>query len=124
MFLKLSPQGVEEEAEQYSEEEAPAAAGEPKPPPADGPVQAEEGQEGGDDAQEEEEAGGQSKEESKAEEKGNLAGERQSGDGQVRRTGSVLPVEQKPSPPHKGKVWWATCGQTCGPPPPMPQLLL
>ncbi|XP_018530398.1 protein CASC3 [Lates calcarifer] len=74
----------EEEAEQFSDEEAPAAASEPKPPAADSPAQGEERQ--GEEEDEEEEAegegGGQSKEESKAEEKGNLAGERQSGDGQ------------------------------------------
>uniref|UniRef100_A0A4W6FFR3 Protein CASC3 n=1 Tax=Lates calcarifer TaxID=8187 RepID=A0A4W6FFR3_LATCA len=82
----LFPQGAEEEeeAEQFSDEEAPAAASEPKPPAADSPAQGEERQ--GEEEDEEEEAegegGGQSKEESKAEEKGNLAGERQSGDGQ------------------------------------------
>ncbi|KAJ4931600.1 hypothetical protein JOQ06_010045 [Pogonophryne albipinna] len=53
----------EEEAEQFSDEEAPAAPTEPKPSTtAEGPAT--------------------SKEESKAEEKGDLAGERQSGDGQ------------------------------------------
>uniref|UniRef100_UPI0037E981FC protein CASC3 n=1 Tax=Semicossyphus pulcher TaxID=241346 RepID=UPI0037E981FC len=69
----------EEEAEHYSDEEAPAAASEPKPSAADVPTKEEV------QPQEEEaegEGGGQSKEESKAEEKGNLAGERQSGDGQ------------------------------------------
>ncbi|XP_074553410.1 protein CASC3 [Halichoeres trimaculatus] len=72
----------EEEAEHFSDEEAPAAAIEPKSSVADIPTQKEE-----EDHQEEEdkaegESGEQSKEESKAEEKGNLAGERQSGDGQ------------------------------------------
>lgn len=78
----LSVQEVEEEedAEHYSGEEAPAAISESKPAAAAGspPKINEEGAEG-------DGAGGQSKEESKAEEKGNLAGERQSGDGQVRR---------------------------------------
>ncbi|XP_076609494.1 protein CASC3 [Chaetodon auriga] len=70
----------EEEAEHYSDEEAPAAVSEPIPPAAEGLTKEEE------DGEEEEaaegEGGGHSKEESKAEEKGNLAGERQSGDGQ------------------------------------------
>uniref|UniRef100_A0A3B4Y9N6 Protein CASC3 n=1 Tax=Seriola lalandi dorsalis TaxID=1841481 RepID=A0A3B4Y9N6_SERLL len=69
----------EEEAEQYSDEEAPAAATEPKPPAADSPAQGGEGER---EEEAEGEGGGQSKEESKPEEKGNLAGERQSGDGQ------------------------------------------
>ncbi|KAI3359824.1 hypothetical protein L3Q82_013814 [Scortum barcoo] len=69
----------EEEAEHYSDEEAPAAASEPKPA-ADGPTKVEEQE--GEEEEAEGEGGGQSKEESKAEEKGNLAGERQSGDGQ------------------------------------------
>lgn len=79
----MFPQGVEEEeeAEHYSDEEAPTAASESKPAAADGPTKIEEGDE---EAEAEGEGGGQSKEESKAEEKGNLAGERQSGDGQVR----------------------------------------
>ncbi|XP_007565014.1 protein CASC3 isoform X2 [Poecilia formosa] len=75
-------EGGEEEEEGFSEEEAPAAAaaaGEAKPAAADGPTQ-DDGEE--EEKEEEEEAGGSSKEESKAEEKGNLAGERQSGDGQ------------------------------------------
>ncbi|KAE8282690.1 Protein CASC3 Cancer susceptibility candidate gene 3 protein-like protein [Larimichthys crocea] len=76
----------EEEAEHYSDEEAPAAAGEPKPPTAaDGPVKEEEQEEEQEEQEEEATEGegqGQSKEENKAEEKGNLAGERQSGDGQ------------------------------------------
>ncbi|XP_028454781.1 protein CASC3 isoform X2 [Perca flavescens] len=86
----------EEEAEQYSDEEAPAAAAsEPKPSAAaaaDEPTKVEgdeeeEGEvveeEGEDEEKEAElEEGGQGKEDSKAEEKGNLAGERQSGDGQ------------------------------------------
>ncbi|KAM9392618.1 protein CASC3 [Pholidichthys leucotaenia] len=66
----------EEEAEQYSDEEAPAAAGEPQPA-VDGPPPGEEKE-----ALEDDEAGGESKVENKAQEKGNLAGERQSGDGQ------------------------------------------
>ncbi|XP_008299170.1 protein CASC3 isoform X2 [Stegastes partitus] len=76
----------EEEAEQYSDEEAPAAASEPKPTSATtaGPTPGEEEEE--EEEAEEEEAegdgGGPRKEENKAEEKGNLAGERQSGDGQ------------------------------------------
>ncbi|XP_047427485.1 protein CASC3 [Mugil cephalus] len=78
----------EEEAERFSDEEAPAAASEPKPPAADVPPQGEEEEEeeevvaevGEEEA--EGEGGGRSKEESKAEEKANLAGERQSGDGQ------------------------------------------
>ncbi|XP_030592255.1 protein CASC3 [Archocentrus centrarchus] len=83
----------EEEAEHYSEEEVPAAASEPKPSTADSPAQGEE--ERG-DAEEEEEAGGQSKEESKAEEKGNLAGERQSGDGQESTDDPETKVGGKP----------------------------
>nr|XP_020468831.1 protein CASC3 [Monopterus albus] len=74
----------EEEAEQYSDEEAPAVASEPKPSAADGPPQGEE--QGGDEEEDVAAAEGQgevcSKEENKAEQKGNLAGERQSGDGQ------------------------------------------
>lgn len=101
----MFPQGVEEEeeAEHFSDEEAPAAAAsEPKPPAADeGATKAEvveeeeqkeqQEQQGGEEGEEEEDVadkeggGGQSKEETKAEVKGNLAGERQSGDGQVRR---------------------------------------
>lgn len=79
--IPVFPQGVEEEeeAEHYSDEEAPAAGSESKPSAADGPTKIEEG-----DEEAEGEGGGPSKEESKAEEKGNLAGERQSGDGQVR----------------------------------------
>nr|XP_046271048.1 protein CASC3 isoform X2 [Scatophagus argus] len=69
----------EEEAEHYSDEEAPAAASESKPAAADGQTKLEEVDEAEAEAAE---GGGQSKEESKAEEKGNLAGERQSGDGQ------------------------------------------
>ncbi|XP_023812969.1 protein CASC3 isoform X2 [Oryzias latipes] len=65
-------EGAEEEAEGYSEEEA-VEAGESKPSAAVG----EGGQEG-----EVEGEGDHEKEEGKAEEKGNLAGERQSGDGQ------------------------------------------
>ncbi|XP_036004547.1 protein CASC3 [Fundulus heteroclitus] len=69
-----SEAGEEEEA--FSEEEA--AASEPKPggAAAEGPTQDD-----GEEEEEEEDEGGR-KEESKAEEKGNLAGERQSGDGQ------------------------------------------
>lgn len=93
----LFPQGAEEEeeAEQFSDEEAPAAAPEPKPPAADSPAQGgveERGEEEEEQEQDEEEeaegegggGGGGSKEENKPEEKANLAGERQSGDGQVR----------------------------------------
>ncbi|KAM9843867.1 protein CASC3 [Aulostomus maculatus] len=64
----------EEEAEQYSDEDGPAETSEPKPSLADHPTPGEE--------EEEVEVGGRSKEESKTEDKGNLAGERQSGDGQ------------------------------------------
>lgn len=74
----LSPQEVEEEepAEHYSDEEAPPATGEPVPPAANSqPSKEEEAEVKDEDSQ--------SKEESKSEEKGNLAGERQSGDGQV-----------------------------------------
>uniref|UniRef100_A0A7N6A6I3 Protein CASC3 n=1 Tax=Anabas testudineus TaxID=64144 RepID=A0A7N6A6I3_ANATE len=70
----------EEEAEQYSDEEAPAVANEPKPSAADSTTQGEEREE--EEEATETQGGGQSKDESKAEEKGNLAGERQSGDGQ------------------------------------------
>ncbi|XP_041812787.1 protein CASC3 [Chelmon rostratus] len=72
----------EEEAEHYSDEEAPAAVSEPKPPAADVPPKEEEDEEEEEEETAEGEGGGHSKEESKAEEKGNLAGERQSGDGQ------------------------------------------
>ncbi|XP_034722033.1 protein CASC3-like, partial [Etheostoma cragini] len=94
----------EEEAEQYSEEEGPAAAAsEPKPSPAAAAaaaaaavepkkVEEEEEEEEGEVVEEEEgedeekevklEQGGQSKEDCKAEEKENITGERQSGDGQ------------------------------------------
>ncbi|XP_075937079.1 LOW QUALITY PROTEIN: protein CASC3 [Anarhichas minor] len=80
----------EEEAEQYSDEEAPPAASELKPPAADSPTEKEEEKEKEEvvmvvdegEKETEEEEGGRSKEESKAEEKGNLEGERQSGDGQ------------------------------------------
>ncbi|XP_005810367.2 protein CASC3 [Xiphophorus maculatus] len=80
-------EGGEEEEEGFSEEEAPAAASEPKPAAPDGPTQddgeeKDKEEEEEQEEEEEEEAGGSSKEESKAEEKGNLAGERQSGDGQ------------------------------------------
>lgn len=75
MFL----QGAEEEeAEHYTDEETPAATSESKPSAVDGPTKIEE-----EEAEREREGVEQSKEESKAEEKGNLAGERQSGDGQV-----------------------------------------
>ncbi|XP_041859386.1 protein CASC3 isoform X2 [Melanotaenia boesemani] len=74
-------EGVEEEEEGYSEEEAPVAASESKPAAADGPTQGEEEEEQAEEEKAEGEGGG-AKEESKAEEKGNLAGERQSGDGQ------------------------------------------
>ncbi|XP_068193505.1 protein CASC3 [Antennarius striatus] len=67
----------EDEAERYSDEDAPAAAGEPKASVAGGTKEEEE-----EEAAEEEDEGGRSLEESKAEEKGDLAGERQSGDGQ------------------------------------------
>lgn len=74
-------QGVEdeeEEAEQYSDgdEVAPVVASEPQPSPTDDSPQGEK--------EEDMEGGGRSKVESKAEDKENLAGERQSGDGQVR----------------------------------------
>ncbi|XP_073350330.1 protein CASC3 [Pagrus major] len=74
----------EEEAEHFSDEEAPAAASKATPSATNSPAKVEEEE---DEEQEEEgegevEEGGQRKEESKAEEKGNLAGERQSGDGQ------------------------------------------
>ncbi|XP_022055689.2 protein CASC3 isoform X2 [Acanthochromis polyacanthus] len=78
----------EEEVEQFSDEEAPAAASEPKPAGAatTGPTPGAEEEEVEEAEAEEEEAkgdgGGRSKEENKAEEKENLAGERQSGDGQ------------------------------------------
>ncbi|KAL7377688.1 hypothetical protein ABVT39_003145 [Epinephelus coioides] len=74
----------EEEVEQYSDEEAPAAASEPKPPADESSTKVEEVVEDEEDEEKEaeREGGGRSKEESKAEEKGNLAGERQSGDGQ------------------------------------------
>uniref|UniRef100_A0A672Y9X4 Protein CASC3 n=1 Tax=Sphaeramia orbicularis TaxID=375764 RepID=A0A672Y9X4_9TELE len=79
--LCLFHQGVEEEeAEPYNNEDTPAAAGDAKPTAAGGPTQGEE-----EDEEEEEEAadvGRRSKDESKPEEKGNSAGERQSGDGQ------------------------------------------
>lgn len=86
---------MEEEAEHFSDEEAPAAASKATPSTVDGPAKVDEEEEGEDEEQEveaeaeaegegEEGGGGQRKEESKAEEKGNLAGERQSGDGQVR----------------------------------------
>lgn len=80
ILIRFSFQGGEEEEEGFSEEEAPAAAGEPKPAAAAAPTQDEGDEEEG---KGEEEAGGVREEESKAEEKGNLAGERQSGDGQV-----------------------------------------
>ncbi|KAL6102366.1 casc3 [Pungitius sinensis] len=91
----------EEEAEQYSDEEAPA--GEAKPLAAEGPAEGgeteqklvevavveegeeekekekDEGEENEEEEEEEEEGG---KEEKRAEDKENLAGERQSGDGQ------------------------------------------
>ncbi|XP_023142324.2 protein CASC3 isoform X1 [Amphiprion ocellaris] len=82
------PQGAEEEeeVEQYSDEEAPAAASEPKPTSAatTGPTPGGEEEEEAEAEEEEAEGdgGGRSKEENKAEEKENLAGERQSGDGQ------------------------------------------
>ncbi len=77
----------EDETAHYSDEEASAASSKPKPSAADGPMeeQGEEGEEGEKEAAEGE-RGGKTKEESKTEEKGNLAGERQSGDGQVRLT--------------------------------------
>lgn len=83
----MFPQGAEEEeeAEHYSDEEAPAAASESKPSAVDGPTKIEEEEEKEEEA--EGEGGEQEKEENKAEEKGNLAGERQSGDGQVRLAG-------------------------------------
>ncbi|XP_029015800.1 protein CASC3 [Betta splendens] len=65
----------EEEAEQYSDEENPAVASQPKPTAEEGTAQAEE-------VADEEQGEEQTKGESKTEEKGNLAGERQSGDGQ------------------------------------------
>lgn len=65
----------EEPAERYSDDEAPPASGEPDPPAAPSPAQQEEA--------EVQEEGSHGKEESKSEDKGNLAGERQSGDGQV-----------------------------------------
>nr|XP_019966925.1 PREDICTED: protein CASC3 [Paralichthys olivaceus] len=86
----------EEEAEQYSDEDTPAAASESEPAAPSGPAAGEEGERVEVNEEEEEEVeeqepereepesegGGQSKEESKAEEKENLTGERQSGDGQ------------------------------------------
>lgn len=73
----MSLQEVEEEepAEHYSDEEAPPAAGQPVPPAANSPAKEEEAEVTEEDSQ--------SKEESKCEDKANLAGERQSGDGQV-----------------------------------------
>ncbi|XP_069565263.1 protein CASC3 isoform X2 [Brachyistius frenatus] len=92
----------EEEAEQVSDEEAPAAAIE-KQPAADGPTQGEDKEAAVEEAVDEAvdeivdeavdeavdqvvdevvDGGGTSKDEGKAEEKENLAGERQSGDGQ------------------------------------------
>lgn len=65
----------EEPAEHYSDEEAPPASGEPNSAAANSPAKEEEAEAKDED--------GQSKEESKSEDKGNLAGERQSGDGQV-----------------------------------------
>ncbi|KAG7504613.1 hypothetical protein JOB18_012783 [Solea senegalensis] len=78
----------EEEAEQYSDEEAPAAASEPKPSAPDNPTQEEQGEQVVEEEEEaaeeaaEREGGGHGKDKSKAEDKENLAGERQSGDGQ------------------------------------------
>ncbi|XP_026181173.1 protein CASC3 isoform X2 [Mastacembelus armatus] len=72
----------EEEAEQYSGEEAQEAASESKPSAADGPTQGEEEVVVEEEEVAEGQGGGCSKEENKAEQKGNLAGERQSGDGQ------------------------------------------
>ncbi|XP_044037471.1 protein CASC3 [Siniperca chuatsi] len=89
----------EEEAQHYSDEEAPAATGEPKPSAADGPTKEKKPQEGEEEEEEEEaegEGGGQIKEESKAEEKGNLAGERQSGDGQESTDDPETKVGGKP----------------------------
>ncbi|XP_036943626.1 protein CASC3 isoform X2 [Acanthopagrus latus] len=80
-------EGVEEEeeaAEHFSDEEAPVAASKATPSAVDSPAKVDE--EEGEDKEQEVEVegggGGQREEESKAEEKGNLAGERQSGDGQ------------------------------------------
>lgn len=84
-------QGAEDEEEGYSEEEPPAAAApasESKPAAADDPTHEEQEEE----EKAEEEAGGHRKEEGKGEEKGNLAGERQSGDGQVRLDPSTVGV--------------------------------
>lgn len=101
----MLPQGVEEEeeAEQYSDEETPVVVSEPKPPAADGTTQ-------GEDKEDEEEAAetqgeGQSKEESKTEEKGNLAGERQSGDGQVRLASQWISHKRDFSF-HCNWLWW------------------
>lgn len=79
----FSLQEVEEEepVERYSDEEAPPGPGEPNPPAVTSPAEEEEVKE--EDAQ--------SKEESKCEEKGTLAGERQSGDGQVSLDAHVRP---------------------------------
>lgn len=88
----MSWQGLEEEeeAEQYSDEEPPAAvaATETQPPapscPTEGQAEEIEAAEG-EEEEVQKEDDGPSKDESKLEEKGNLAGERQSGDGQVRQ---------------------------------------
>ncbi|XP_056143406.1 protein CASC3 [Lampris incognitus] len=73
----------EEEGEHYSEEEAPAVASKAKASAVQGPTQGEEEEEEVVVVVvEEEEEGRRSKEEGKTKEKGNLAGERQSGDGQ------------------------------------------
>eukprot|EP00066_Takifugu_rubripes_P013390 XP_011602656.1 PREDICTED: protein CASC3 [Takifugu rubripes] len=70
----------EEPAEHYSDEEAPPATSESTPPAANSQAKEEEEEE--EEEVEVKEEGSQSKEENKPEEKGNLAGERQSGDGQ------------------------------------------
>lgn len=97
----LSPQEVEEEepAEHYSDEEAPPATGEPVPPAANSPAKEEEEEEA-----EVKEEDSQSKEESKSEEKGNLAGERQSGDGQVSLDGLWTFVSEQ-----KVRLEWVCC---------------
>lgn len=75
LLLWLQEVEEEEPAERYSDEEAPAATGEPEPAAANSPAKEEQ--------VEVKEEDGQSKDESKCEDKGDLAGERQSGDGQV-----------------------------------------
>lgn len=89
-FLLQGPEEEEEVeaggAERYSDEDAPAAASVSGPPTEDTPAK-EEGEEREvvvEEVEAKEEEGEQNVKESKGEEKGDLAGERQSGDGQVR----------------------------------------